>query len=55
MMVLILKIVGDYRGIGLVEIIWKVCKFIVNNRLQNSITVHDVLYGFIRWGGWGWD
>ena len=51
MMVLILKIVGDYRGIGLVEIIWKVCKLIVNNRLQNSITVHDVLYGFIRWGG----
>ena len=51
MMVLILKIVGDYRGIGLVEIIWKVCKLIVNNRLQNSITVHDVVYGFIRWGG----
>ena len=45
-MVLIPKGGGDYRGIGLVEIIWKVCTLIVNSRLQSSIVLHDALHGF---------
>ena len=35
-----------YIGIGLVEVIWKVCASIMNNRLQNDITLPDSLHGF---------
>ena len=45
-MVLIPKDKGEYRGIGLVETIWKVCMSIVNSRLQSSIVLHDALHGF---------
>ena len=44
--VLIPKGKGDYRGIGLVEVMWKVVAVILNHRLTSSITFHDVLYGF---------
>ena len=37
---------GEYRGIGLVETIWKVCTSIVNSRLRSSIVLHEVLHGF---------
>ena len=43
--VLITKVGGGYRGIGLVETIWKVCTSIVNSRLQIYIVLHDVLHG----------
>ena len=33
MMVIITKNRGDYRGISLVEVIWKVCALISNNRI----------------------
>ena len=46
MMVLITKGVGGYRGIGLVEFMWKVCMPIMNNRLRAAITLHDALHGF---------
>ena len=49
-MVLIPKGKLEYRGIGLVETIWKVCMSIVNIRLRSSIVLHDVLHGF-RQGG----
>ena len=45
-MVLIPKGKREYRGIGLVETIWKVCMSIVNSWLQSSIVLHDVLHGF---------
>ena len=41
-MVLIPKGGGDYRGIGLVETIWKFCTSIVNIRIRSSIVLHDV-------------
>ena len=41
--VLIPKGKGDYRGIGLVEVMWKVVEVILNCRLTSSITFHDVL------------
>ena len=49
--VLIPKGKGDYRGIGLVEVMWKVVAVILNRRLTSSITFHDVLHGF--WAGRG--
>ena len=52
-MVLILKGDGEYRGIGLVETIWKVCTSIVNSRLRSSIVLHDVLKGFQQGRGTG--
>ena len=50
-MVLIPKGKWEYRVIGLVETIWKVCTSIVNSWLQSSIVLHDVLHGFIQGGG----
>ena len=45
-MVLIPNGKGEYRGIGLVETIWKVCTSTAKSRLQSSIVLHDVLHGF---------
>ena len=36
----------DYRGIGLVELMWKVVAAILNRRFTASITYHDFLHGF---------
>ena len=49
--VLIPKGKGDYRGIGLVEVLWKVVAVILNRRLTSSNTFHDELHGF--WAGRG--
>ena len=38
---------GDYRGIGLLEIIWKVIESIVNRRIASKVHFHDSLHGFI--------
>ena len=43
--VLIPKGKKDYRGIGLVEVMWKVVAVILNRRFTSSITYHDVLHG----------
>ena len=51
--VLILKGKGDYRGIGLVEVMWKVVAVILNRRLTSSITFHGVLHGFRAGRGTG--
>ena len=40
-----------YRGIRLVEVMWKVVAAILNCRLTASITYHDFLHGF--WAGRG--
>jgi hypothetical protein len=37
---------GDFRGIGLLEIVWKLLESIINVRLTTSITFHDALHGF---------
>ena len=36
----------DYRGIDLVEVMWKVVAAILNRRFTASITYHDFLHGF---------
>ena len=44
--VLISKEGGEYRGIGLVEVIWKAVAAILNRRLTAAITYHDFLHVF---------
>ena len=44
--VLIPKGKKDYRGIGLVEVTWKVVAAILKRRLTASINYHDFLHGF---------
>ena len=43
----------DYRGIGLVEVMWQLVSEILNFRLTASITFHDFLYGFRAGRGTG--
>ena len=45
--------VKDYRGIGLVEVMWKVVVMILNLRFTSSITYHDALCGFRAGRGTG--
>ena len=49
--VLIPKGRKEYRGIGLVEVMWKVVAAILHRRLATTITYHDFLHGF--WAGRG--
>ena len=51
--VLLSKGEKDYRGIGLVEVMWKVVAAILNRRLTASITYHDFLHGFLVVRGTG--
>ena len=43
----------DYRGIGIVEVMWKVVAEILNCRLTASITFHDFLHIFRAGRGTG--
>ena len=36
----------NYRGIGIVEMMWKILAVILNHRITASITFHDFLHGF---------
>ena len=40
---------GEYCGIGLVGVIWKVIFTIIDQRLVESIVFHNVLHMFIVW------
>ena len=37
---------GDFRGIGMVEILWKTVTRILNHRLTAAIQFHSTLHGF---------
>jgi hypothetical protein len=52
-LVLIPKESGGMRGIGLLEVIWKVCSSIINSRLQNGIEYYEALHGFRKERGTG--
>jgi hypothetical protein len=52
-LVLIPKASGGNRGIGLLEIMWKVISSIINTRLQESIPFHETLHGFRKGHGTG--
>ena len=45
----------EYRGIGLVEVMWKVVTAILHRRLATAITYHDFLHGFRAGCGIGKD
>ena len=51
--VLITKGEKYYRGIGLVEVMWKVVAAILNRRIRASITFHDYLHIFRAGRGTG--
>ena len=51
--VLITKGKKDYRGIVIVEVMWKVVAAILNLRLTVCITFHDFLHGFRAGRGTG--
>ena len=44
---------GEHRGIGIVEVVWKVCTTVVNFRLKRSVTLHIELHGFREGRGAG--
>ena len=44
---------ADYRGIGLVELMWKVVAAILNCTFTASITFHNFLHGFQAGHGTG--
>ena len=52
-MVLIPKGKREYRGVGLVEVTWKVVAVIIHLRLTTGITYHDALHGFREGRGTG--
>ena len=52
-MVLNLKGKVEYRGIGFVEVLWKVCAVVVNFRLKRSAVLHNALHGFRTGRGTG--
>ena len=52
-MVLIPKGKKEYRGIGLVEVTWKVLAAILHLWLTTEITYHDALHGFRAGRGTG--
>ena len=43
---------GEFRGIGLVEVIWKLLSLILHRRLA-VINLHEVLHGFREVRGTG--
>ena len=45
-LVLLPKGGGDFRGIGLIEVIWKVIEKITDRRISGNVEYHDVLHGF---------
>jgi hypothetical protein len=45
-MVLLPKGSGEYRGIGLLETVWKLLSSIIDARLKAAIHFHDALHGF---------
>ena len=51
--VLVPKGKKDYRGIGLVEVVWKVVEAILKHRFTSSVTYHDALHGFRAGRGTG--
>jgi hypothetical protein len=46
MMVLLPKPDGSSRGIGLLEVLWKILTSIIGGGLKAAISFHDALHGF---------
>ena len=44
---------GGYQGIGIVDVVWKICATVVNFWIKWSVTIHDRLHGFRAGMGMG--
>ena len=44
---------GEYRDIGMLEVLWKVCAVVVNCRIKRSVVLHGGLHGFRTGRGMG--
>ena len=44
---------ADYRGIGLLEVAWKLISAIIDGRLKNGVTFQDEIHGFRQSRGTG--
>ena len=45
-LVLIPKVNTDTKGIGMLEVVWKVVEAVINTRIKLVFQFHDVLHGF---------
>ena len=45
------KVRGDFQGVGLIEVLWKLVASLLNCRLTAAISFHDTLHRF--WAGPG--
>ena len=52
-LVLIPKGGGDFRGIGLLEIVWKLMSKIIDRRIKHTVHWNDSLHGFRKKRGTG--
>ena len=37
---------GEYRGIWIVEVLWKVCAVVLKFSLKRIVVLHDAIHGF---------
>ena len=44
---------ADTRGMGLLEVVWKVVELVNYNRIKTVVQFHDVLHGFRAGRGGG--
>ena len=44
---------GGARGIGLLEVLWKLIEAIIDTRVRAAVTLHDTLHGFLACRGTG--
>ena len=44
---------GGYWGMGLVDLVWKICATVVNCRIKRIVTLHNTLDGFRAGKGTG--
>ena len=44
---------GDFHGIGLLKVLWKVLEKVIDARLSSTIDLHDALHGFRAGRGCG--
>ena len=52
-MILLSKGRWYYKGIGLVEVIYKIVAIIINTHLKADISLHDAMHGLQQGGGYG--
>ena len=44
---------GGTRGLGLLDILWKLVEAIIDTRVKRSVKLHDILHGFVPHRGTG--